>query len=170
MHASAPQAVVLAVLVVSMGAATIADVARRRIPNWLSLATAAAGLGLSAAGATGITLWSSMAGVTIGLALMLPGHLLGATGAGDVKLFAAAGAVLGAAQTFEAFLYVALAGGLLALAFACARGRLSATVAATFRLFGGPAGARAAIESPDRNNRFPYGPAIAVGCLCAALI
>ncbi len=46
---------------------------------------------------------------------MLPGHLFGATGAGDVKLFAAAGALIGPAPIVTAFFYTALAGGVLAL-------------------------------------------------------
>ena len=46
---------------------------------------------------------------------MLPGHLIGATGAGDVKLFAAAGALIGPAHILTAFIYTALAGGVLAI-------------------------------------------------------
>ena len=51
---------------------------------------------LAATGISGISLASSLLGFFLGFLLMLPGHVLGATGAGDVKLFAAAGAVLGA--------------------------------------------------------------------------
>jgi prepilin peptidase CpaA len=127
------------------------------------------GLTLAATGVTGISIWSSLSGFGIGLALMLPGHVLGATGAGDVKLFAATGTVLGAAQTCEAFLFVAIAGGVFALAFAASRGRLARTVAHTAQLVGRPVATRARIEHPGEDNRFPYGPAIAVGCVLAAL-
>lgn len=130
--------------------------------------TAIAGVTLAAAGLTGITLWSSLAGLGIGFVLMMPGHVLGATGAGDVKLFAAAGSLLGAAQTFEAFLFVAIAGGALALLVACTRGRLAHTIGRMASLFGRSA-TRSEIESPAENNRFAYGPAIAVGCIVAAL-
>ena len=58
---------------------------------------------------------------------MLPGHLLGATGAGDVKLMAAAGALLGPALVLSAFIFAALAGGVLAVAVAVHRQRLAAT-------------------------------------------
>jgi prepilin peptidase CpaA len=152
-----------------MTVASATDLARRRIPNGVSLATAAAGLTLAMGGISGVTVWSSIAGLVIGLMLMLPGHVLGATGAGDVKLFAAAGAVLGAAQTVQAFLYVAIAGGVLALAFACVRGRLARTLARLTALVRRPSAAAAEIESPAEDNRFPYGPAIAVGCVIAAL-
>lgn len=170
MGISVPHATALAVLVASTGVATVVDLKRRRIPNGLSIATAAAGLALAAAGASGITVWSSIAGFLIGLALMLPGHMLGGTGAGDVKLFAATGTILGVARTCEAFLYVAMVGGVLALAVAAARGRLGRTLTRTCQLVGQPASARVAIESPSENNRFPYGPAIAVGCVLAIVM
>jgi prepilin peptidase CpaA len=165
---AASDALVLGVIVAGVGGAAAIDVASRRIPNAMAISTASAGVVLAATGASGITVWSSLAGFVVGLALMLPGHLFGATGAGDVKLFAAAGAVLGAARTFEAFLFVAIAGGVLALMIACMRGRLTRTILQMARLLGKPRDARAAIESPAENNRFPYGPAIAVGCVLAA--
>jgi hypothetical protein len=40
----------------------------------------------------------------------------------------------------------------------------------TAQLAGGSANAKAAITSPRTNNRFPYGPAIAVGSVLAALM
>ena len=64
----------------------------------------------------------------LGLALMLPGHLFGATGAGDVKLFAAVGALLGPAPIATAFLYTAIAGGVLAVVVALRRRRLRQTL------------------------------------------
>ena len=79
-----------------MVAATIVDIRTRRIPNELTAAMAGIGVGLSAAGVSGISVWASMLGFVIGLALM-PGHVLGATGAGDVKLMAAVGAIVGPA-------------------------------------------------------------------------
>jgi prepilin peptidase CpaA len=170
MDASNAQVVSLAVLAVSTGIATAVDLKHRRIPNTLSLATAVAGVALATAGLTGITLWSSLAGLGLGLVLMLPGHLFGATGAGDVKLFAAAGSVLGASQTVKAFLFVAIAGGLLAVVIAVRRGRLKHTVTRTAALCGRPSSARDEIESPAADNRFAYGPAIAVGCIVAALL
>ena len=59
---------------------------------------------------------------------------------------------------------------MLALGFAGQRGRLSRTVKQTAWLCGSPAAARAAIESTHEHNRFPYGPAIAVGCVMAVLL
>ena len=123
-----------------MTAATIVDIRTRRIPNELTAALAGIGLGLSAAGVSGIPVWASMLGFVVGLALMMPGHVLGATGAGDVKLMAAVGAIVGPALVVTAFLFTAVAGGVLAVVVAARRRRLSATLAGTGRLVAGSAG------------------------------
>jgi prepilin peptidase CpaA len=101
---------------------------------------------------------------------MLPGHVFGATGAGDVKLFAAAGALLGPATTVQAFLYTAVIGGVLAVAIAIRRRRLRQTIGATARLVSEGSAATAEVESPEADNRFAYAPAIAVGVVMAALL
>ncbi len=169
MEVAGAQAVTLAVLTVSTGTATAIDIARRRIPNTLTATTALAGLGLAAGGASEVSIGAALGGLVLGLALMLPGHVIGATGAGDVKLFAAAGTLLGAGRVFDAFLFVAVAGGVLALATAVVRGRLGRTVERTAWLCRRPSIARTDIESDREDNRFPYGPAIAAGCVLAAL-
>ena len=102
--------------------------------------------------------------------LMMPGHLLGATGAGDVKLMAAVGAIVGPAVVVNAFLFTAIAGGVLALIVAAQRQRLAATLAGTARLIAAPVGARQEIRSATSASRFAYGPAIAVGSVLAALV
>jgi prepilin peptidase CpaA len=164
------EALVLASLCAGVGTGAAIDAARRRIPNGVSLATAATGVTLAATGLSGVSLASSLLGFLIGFVMMLPGHILGATGAGDVKLFAAAGALLGAARIVPAFFFVAIAGGIFALAVAWRRGRLVRTMHNTARLCGNPIETKVAIESKGEHNRFPYGPAIAVGCILAALL
>ena len=153
-----------------MVAATIVDIRTRRIPNELTAAMAGIGVGLSAAGVSGISVWASMLGFAIGLALMMPGHVLGATGAGDVKLMAAVGAIVGPALVVTAFLFTAVAGGVLAVVVAARRRRLSATLAGTGRLVAGSAETRAELRSAPAASRFAYGPAIAVGSILAALV
>jgi prepilin peptidase CpaA len=167
---AAPDALVFGVIAAGVGSAAAVDVMSRRVPNVIAALTAAVGVVLAVTGASGITVWSSLLGFLLGLALMLPGHLFGATGAGDVKLFAASGAVLGAERIFAAFFFVAIAGGVLAIGIACARQRLTQTLLGTARLFCAPKVARAEIESPAANNGFAYAPAIAVGCLLAAWV
>jgi prepilin peptidase CpaA len=108
-------------------------------------------------------------GCLLGFAFMLPGNVFGATGAGDVKLFAAAGALLGPATTVRAFFFTAIAGGVIALVVAFQRRRLAHTIGATARLVTNGASAVSAIESPAADNRFAYAPAIAIGVVMAAL-
>jgi prepilin peptidase CpaA len=160
---------VLATLIGGTGTAAAIDLSRRRIPNVLSVGLAAAGIGLAASGVSGVSLSASLAGLVVAFALMLPGHILGATGAGDVKLFAACGAVLGVGQVLNAFLYVAIAGGVLAVGVAWQRGRLRRTLTQTAHLCGSPRETRKAVEASAEHNRFAYGPAIAVGSVLAAL-
>jgi len=150
--------------------ATVVDIRTRKIPNVLTGSMAAVGLGLAAAGLSGITVGASLGGMVAGLLLMLPGHALGATGAGDVKLMAAVGAVLGIHVIVNAFLFTALAGGVLAIAVAMRRRRLATTVSGTTRLIASPAGARQEIQGATKASRFAYGPAIAIGSVIAALM
>jgi prepilin peptidase CpaA len=161
--------IVLATLAVGAGIAAVIDLRTRRVPNPLTATLALLGVAFGALGIGGLTVGASLAGLVIGLALMLPGHLFGATGAGDVKLFAAAGALIGPVPIAIAFFYTALAGGLLALVVAFRRQRLQRTLGGAARLISTAAASSNAIASPLENNRFAYAPAIAVGTLIAAL-
>jgi len=161
-------AVAFAIIGLGMAAATVVDLRTRRIPNLITAPLAVIGLSIAAAGYGRLSLAASLLGVIVGLGFMLPGHLVGATGAGDVKLFAAAGSLLGPVATVHAFLYTAIAGGVLALVVAMQRRRVWHTVGTTARLATGDRMATAEIESPDTDNRFAYGPAIAVGVVLAA--
>jgi prepilin peptidase CpaA len=162
---------VVVCVVAGCGIASAAiDLRERRVPNPLTLGIAGLGLLLAALHTTGVGVTGALAGMGLGLALMLPGHLIGATGAGDVKLMAAVGSFLGPSLVFRAFLYSALAGGVLALAVATRRGLLTDTMLGTTRLVTSPAATRDAIVTPGRGNRFAYGPAIAVGTLITLLV
>jgi len=162
-------ALVTAVIAIGMGAAAVIDLRTRRIPNILTATLAAVGIGLAAAGFGRVGLGAALLGCLLGLAFMMPGHIFGATGAGDVKLLAAAGALLGPKDTIYAFLYTAIAGGALALVVAVARRRLSQTIASTSALMSGSEQARAEVESTASDNRFAYAPAIAIGVVLVAL-
>jgi len=157
------------VLTLGLAVAVVTDVKTRRIPNWLTGSLAGAGFGLAFGGGV-VTPAQAALGLLTGLLLMMPGHLIGATGAGDVKLMAAVGTMLGPDLTFRAFLYSAVAGGVFAVAVATRRGILTATLQDASRLVTAPAGARQAIESPARANRFAYGPAIATGTLISMMV
>jgi prepilin peptidase CpaA len=151
------------------GAAAIIDLQTRRVPNPLVLVLASSGIAFAAFGLNGVSLAASLAGLVLGFALMLPGHLFGGTGAGDVKLFAAIGALVGPAPIAVAFVYTAIAGGVIALLVALRRRRLRQTIGGAAHLIVSPGAAAPAIESPLTHNRFAYAPAIAVGATLAVL-
>jgi prepilin peptidase CpaA len=158
-------------LVIAAGiAATAIDIKQRRVPNVLTMGLAALGLMLSMTGWGAVGIGAAFGGLALGLALLLPAHVFGATGAGDVKLLAAFGALLGPADVFDAFLRAAILGGVMALLVALWRGRLRQTLYGTAMLVTTRSRTMTAvIEHPAANNRFPYAPAIACGAALVVL-
>ena len=161
--------VALVILIAGTGTGAAIDLVTRRIPNVVVAVTAAAGVLAAAGGASDISFGSSLVGLAVGIMLMLTGHLLGATGAGDVKLFGAVGAAVGVERIMWAFGYTAIAGGVFALIWALHRGRLTLTLHRVLGALGRPGRARATIVA-SAHNRFPYGPAIAVGSVLAVFL
>lgn len=167
-----PQPSDAAIVVLAAGAliATVIDIRTRRIPNVLTASMTGVGIAMALMGVSGVSAGAAIGGVAVGFLLMMPGYMLGATGAGDVKLMAAIGAVLGPALVITAFLCTAIVGGVLALAVAAQRGRVAATLAGTGRMIAAPAGARQEIQAASVKQRFAYGPAIAIGSVIAGLV
>ena len=161
--------VAIAVVAIGVGTCAVIDLKTRRVPNALTFTLTMAGITSAAMDWTGLSLTASLIGLALGFLLMLPGYLLGGTGAGDVKLFAAAGGVLGPVDVITAFFYTAVAGGALALYVAHRRHRLALTVERTTQLIVTGAANVGEIESPQAHNRFAYVPAIAAGTLLAAI-
>jgi prepilin peptidase CpaA len=161
--------ITVAAVAASGAASAVIDLWTRRVPNALTLAIAALGVLLAATGVSAVTLRMALVGFALGFVLMLPGHVAGATGAGDVKLFAAIGTLLGPVGILTAFLYTAIAGGLLAVGVALRRRRLAATVERTAALVVTAGANVGEIEHPSADNRFAYAPAIALGAIAAAL-
>ena len=157
------------ILAVGLAIAVVTDVRTRRIPNALTASMAIAGFVIAVLG-LGVTPAQAALGLLVGLVVMMPGHVIGATGAGDVKLLAAIGSLVGPSLAFRVCLFSAVAGGVLALVVAAHRGLLMSTFYGATRLVVAPAGAREAIASSPRANRFAYGPAIAVGTFVALAV
>jgi prepilin peptidase CpaA len=161
--------VVVAAVAGCGSASAVIDLRIRRVPNKLTLGIAALGVLIAVTNTGAVSVGAAFAGLGVGLAIMLPSHIIGATGAGDVKLFAALGTLLGPWGIVTAFAYTAIAGGVLALAVALSRRRLRDTIERT-AWFVRTRGANVAeIESASSDNRFAYAPAIALGALVAAL-
>jgi prepilin peptidase CpaA len=160
--------VVVSLVAAGGGVGAAVDLKSRRVPNVLTGSLALTGLALALFHVTSIGIASALLGGLCGLLLLLPGHVIGATGAGDVKLFAAFGTLLGPAGVLSAFIYTAIAGGMLALVVAMGRRRLRVTVERAVALVSGGGAGIGDIERPSENNRFAYAPAIAIGALIAA--
>ena len=162
---------VASLLVPVAAAVTYYDVRYRRIPNVVVLATLFGGLALnlSFAGPRGLLL--SVAGCA--LALMLVLHVLGAMGAGDVKLFAAVGSLVGLPLVAQTFLVVALTGGALAVVSMVRAGSVRATLLNVLRIFAGllPGWQMPRFAVPaDRRLTIPYGVAITAGSLISLAV
>jgi prepilin peptidase CpaA len=135
-------------------AATIDDLARRRIANWIPAAALAGGFGWQI-GQKGLGqgVLQSLVGTAAGFGVFLIFYLLGGMGGGDVKLMAGFGALLGFPGVLWAALFTAGVGGVMALAVVAFQ--------SVRRLF------RRGTEGPDRNGErqdsIPYAPAITLG-------
>jgi prepilin peptidase CpaA len=95
--------------------ASVYDYRVQRIPNFVSYP----GMLVAVLYHTILTgfdgLMFSVAGLLLGVALLILPYMLGGMGAGDAKLLGAVGAVIGAKGVFFAFILSALAGGIYAL-------------------------------------------------------
>lgn len=104
------------------------DVRTQRIPNYLTLSSALAGLGfqLGAHGWWGLK--EGCLGLVLGFVLLLLPYLLGGMGAGDVKAMAALGAWLGPWRTLLLFAYMGIAGGVMGVGVLWWRGLLMSKI------------------------------------------
>ena len=90
------EVIVALAIAVGGGVSAYVDIKTRRVPNPLTMGIAALGVTLAVAGVSGVGTANALLGFAVGLLFMLPGFLIGATGGGDVKLFAALGTMLNA--------------------------------------------------------------------------
>jgi len=112
-----PGAVVLVALLVM---AAVIDWRTYRIPNWLTAGGMAFGLIYNSVIAQPWHdgLLGALAGLGVGLVVLLPVYALRVMGAGDVKLMAMVGAIVGLPDILNAVLYSLIVGGIAAVAFA----------------------------------------------------
>ena len=160
-----------------LAVAVVSDLRSRRIPSSLTL-PACLGFLLLRLFLSGLHgedgLLSGLAGLGLGLGLMLPAYGLGVMGGGDVKLMAAVGAALGPAGVLWSFLFTSVFGGVYALAVLLLRPEGRAALYRTFvgvvggylALRGGPAPGFVVPAPAPALPRLCYGLAIAAGtCL-----
>lgn len=104
-------------VLVLVWSAAIWDVHIRRIPNRLVLAGAVMGVLLQGVHAGSGGILAAILGLLVGLAILMPGYLMGFTGAGDAKLMAAVGTFLGPLGVFQAALASIMAGAVIAIVY-----------------------------------------------------
>jgi prepilin peptidase CpaA len=109
---------VLTITLIMIWAAAWFDLRTLRIPNALSVSGAILGLVIFTSDSGIAGLGHSLSGLGLGLLLMLPGYVLKATAAGDVKLMAAVGGLLGPHRLLGALLYTILVAGVIGLIIA----------------------------------------------------
>jgi prepilin peptidase CpaA len=159
--------VMMAALAVVLITAIGTDLRSARIPNWLTFPA----MGLALLGHT----WLGgmyggllgLAGLAMGLGLLMPIYVVGAIGAGDVKLMAAVGAFVGPYGVLECGWLAFVVGGIYALGAMCyqwgwavaAQRLIHGTYEAV--LVGGSAWTRE-LQLPFR---LRYGLAVAIGTL-----
>jgi len=145
------------------------DLRSRRIPNWLTIPAVLVGLAVNIAlsGLTGLK--TSLLGIALGLALLLPFVLLRALGAGDWKLAGALGSFVGPTLLIDLLLASVFVAGVMALALVIYKGRFRQTATnighilvslVTFRL----PGHAVTLDNPDAL-KVPYGVALAATVL-----
>lgn len=106
---------IVLLLILALIISAVIDLRTQRIPNLIvfPMVVIAMGYQFFLNGAGGLLL--SLAGLMLGIGLLIIPYLLGGMGAGDAKLMGAVGATVGPKGVFYAFLLSALAGGIYAV-------------------------------------------------------
>lgn len=142
------------------------DTFRAKIPNILNASLAIAGLVFFFHADGWLGLLTGLAGLTLGVGLLLIPWLMGGMGAGDVKALGALGAVLGPLPLIHVFVYMGLIGGGMAiLHYLCERNFLQKTSEwlQSFRATALTRDPHMLIPEKTERLRFPYAAAIAFG-------
>lgn len=142
------------------------DLRTRKIPNYLTLGAALAGLlyNLAVSGLSG--LMSGILGLFLGFGFLILPYILGGMGAGDVKALAALGAWLGPFGTLCLFCYMAIAGGVMSLGVLIWRGLLWQNLLNVVLCRDKVSALLPAQKTPG----IPYGVAMALGMLALLMI
>lgn len=155
---------ILAVLIAICAGVT--DWRTRKIPNWLTVSGAVAGVAANTTFYRLPGLKTALIGMGLGLALLLPFVLVRSLGAGDWKLAGALGACLGPRPLCSVLIAAILVAGVMALALVIWKGRLKATLLNIARLLASifslrMPGAEVSLDNPQ-STKVPFGVALAL--------
>ena len=145
------------------------DLRWRRIPNWLTVPAAAAGLAVNSAAWHWAGLKSSAEGLGLGLLLLFPFVLIRALGAGDWKLVGALGTLLGPHELLVVLFVAVLIAGVMALVLVIYKHRLGEMLRNMGRLLfalatGHPGHPTVSLDNPE-SLKVPFGVAVAIAAL-----
>jgi prepilin peptidase CpaA len=148
------------------------DLSTRRIPNAVLLPALVAALFLNslAGGLTGLI--DSVAGLAIGIVMLLPLYILGRMGAGDLKLLGVVGSILGAWGAIVAGFATMIAGGILGilyLAWLLMKPDVIARMSHLASFFTGKEPPNVVAFESVRAAEIPYAIAIAAGTFCTLI-
>jgi len=169
---AAMQAPHLVVLIGMLVLAAWIDIREHRVPNALVIAGLCFAIpyqGLHPVDVIGNGWLFASAGCLVGFLSLFPLYMIGATGAGDVKLMAMVGAFVGPLGAFSSALLTFAAGGLLAVSVLLWKRRLRRALCNVYHLtmanvIGAPAGCmNFTISGSDSTGKLPYAVAIAAG-------
>lgn len=159
------------ILVLLLAVAVTVDLRARKIPNWLTVAGATAGLMAGAAGG-GPAFVRSLQGLGAGFAVGLVFFTFFRSGGGDAKLLTAVGAIAGPSFLLWTALYGAIAGLPMALWLMWRRGVFAYTLhnlaANSIQRTLGASERR--LDANNRAGYLHYSLAIATGCAIAWLV
>lgn len=156
-------------------AALYKDLQERRIPNKLLLTGVVLGLGLHMYNQGIAGLIFGLKGLLLGIAIFFLPFAMGGLGAGDVKLLGTIGLLKGTSFVMLAAIGTGLAGGILAVGLLLKQKRLLASfkriglgfyIMLTGKSFVG----LKTLDQAEYSEALPYGLAIALGTLGAALV
>jgi prepilin peptidase CpaA len=129
MSFSLPSPGIEAILLALVLGAAVYDVMYRRIPNWLNVIGALAGIVLNTFLFQGIAgAFFALKGLGLAFAIYFVLYALHAMGAGDVKLMAAVGAIVGWENWIGIFIFTAIIGGVMAVILSLAHRRFKRTL------------------------------------------
>lgn len=146
----------------------------RRIPNWLTVLGAVAGVAANTILFRWTGLKAASLGMLLGLALLLPFVLVRSLGAGDWKLVGALGACLGPRWLLAVLFGAILVAGAMALAVIIWKGRLKRTLLNILHLLASVfslrmPGTEVSLDNPE-STKIPFGVAVAVAVVLYGIV
>ncbi|WP_340007259.1 A24 family peptidase [Paenibacillus sp. FSL K6-0276] len=153
-------------------AAFITDLKSMRIPNWITASGLLAGLLAQALMNGWDGLLKAGVGAVAGFSVLLIMHLIGAVGAGDVKLFAGIGAWTGILFTLQVVMYSVLFGALIGWLIVIKRRETSRRTRKIINTISGFILLKSSFLVRNKDSellRFPFMLAVIPGTICAYL-